>query len=102
MERRSNLRYKRGSGKGGKESTAYIHMKEERQEDTGGTQSEIDQVMVKINQKNHDTDNSATLTAIVFKEQKISLNSIYLYASFYYSYSNTFIRCFFWYLLAFL
>lgn len=77
-------------------------MREERQEDTGGTQSEIDQVMVKINQKNHDTDNSATLTAIVFKEQKISLNSIYLYASFYYSYSNTFISCFFWYLLAFL
>lgn len=51
--------------------------------------------MVKTKQKKNDTDNSATLTTIVFKDQKISLNSIYLYASFYYSYSNTFIRFFF-------
>lgn len=29
-------------------------MREERQEDTGGTQSEIDQVMVKIKQKKND------------------------------------------------
>lgn len=75
-------------------------MREERQEDTGGTQSEIDQVMVKTKQKKNDTDNSATLTTIVFKDQKISLNSIYLYAS---TVTATHLLVvFFWYLLAFL